>query len=60
VVHALTAAELAAYLGMTPSAVRQAVRRRHIPASGKRGRAAVYDPELVLQATGKRDRRKPT
>jgi transcriptional regulator with XRE-family HTH domain len=57
VAHALTAAELAAYLGMTPSAVRQTVRRHRIPSAGKRGRAAVYDPQLVLQATKDRDRR---
>ena len=54
---ALTAAELAAFLGVTSSAIRQVVRRHGIPAVGKAGRAKLYDPARVLAVTHPHDRR---
>jgi hypothetical protein len=55
--HAVTVAELAAYLGVTPSAVRHVIARHHIPAAGKRGRAKTYNPLRILAVTGRHDRR---
>jgi hypothetical protein len=52
----VTVAELAAYLGVTPSAVRQVVRRHGIQARGQRWKAKLYDPHDVLRHTGRRDR----
>lgn len=53
----LTVAELAAFLGVTASAVRQVVRRNGIASVGKMGRAKLYDPRTVLDACGAHDRR---
>jgi hypothetical protein len=53
----LTAAELAAFLGITESGVRQAVRRHRVPSRGKRGKAKLYNPADVLRHTGAHDRR---
>lgn len=53
----LTADEIAAFLGVTPSAVRQIVRRNGVAPTGKRGRAHLYDPREVLRHAGAHDRR---
>jgi len=53
----LTAAEIAAILGITDSGVRQIVRRHGIRSRGKRGRAKVYDPSEVIRHAGGHDRR---
>lgn len=53
----LTVTEIAAFLGVTPSAVRQIVRRNGIASTGKTGRAKLYDPRTVLDACGAHDRR---
>lgn len=55
----LTAAEIGAFLGVTPSAVRQIVRRNGIRAKGKIGKAMLYDAEEVLGHAGVLDRRAP-
>lgn len=55
----LSAVELAAYLGVTPDAVRAAVRRHHIPPAGRRGNQKLYDPKRVLQVMGRHDRLAP-
>lgn len=55
----LTAAELAAFLGITSSGVRQVIRRKQIAHVGMRGRAKLYDPDEVFRHTGVQDRRKP-
>lgn len=52
----LTAAELAAYLGVTASAIRHLVRRHAIPSTGQRWKAKLYDPADVLRHTGHHDR----
>lgn len=57
---ALTAAEIAAFLGVTPAAVRQIVSRKGIQANGKVGRAKTYDPLEVLRHAGTHDRRSTT
>lgn len=51
-----TVVELAAYLGVTPSAVRQTVRRHGIQSRGQRWKAKLYDPHDVLRHTGHSDR----
>lgn len=53
----LTAAELAAFLGITAAGVRQIVKRNGIRPTGKRGRANEYDPREVLRHAGTHDRR---
>ena len=54
----LTAAELAAFLGITASGVRQLVRRHRIVATGKRhGGAKVYVAKQVIRCAGADDRR---
>lgn len=53
----LTAAEIAAFLGITASGVRQIVRRNQITSRGKRGKAHVYDIRDVLRHAGVHDRR---
>ena len=55
--NALTAAELAAFLGMTASGVRNIVSRKHITPIGKRGKANLYDSREVIRHAGARDRR---
>jgi DNA-binding transcriptional MerR regulator len=52
----VTVAELAAYLGITPSAVRHIVRRHRIQPRGQRWKAKLYDPHDVLRHTGRHDR----
>ena len=52
----VTVAELAAYLGITPSGVRQVIRRHGVPARGQRWKAKLYDPHDVLQHSGRHDR----
>jgi predicted site-specific integrase-resolvase len=52
----LTAAEIAAYLGISASGVRQVIRRRKIKPAGQRWKAYVYDPDDILRHTGNRDR----
>ncbi len=54
----LTAAEIAVILGVSPSAVRQIVRRHGIHACGKRGKAKLYRLETVIRHAGGHDRRK--
>lgn len=53
----LTAAELAAYLGLTAAGVRSLIRNHSIPPTGKRGRANEYDARTVLDTLGVHDRR---
>lgn len=53
----LTAAELAAYLGMSASGVRQAIRRNGVTARGAQHKAKLYLPADVLRHTGRHDRR---
>lgn len=53
----LTIAELAAFLGMTPSGLRNVISRKQIAAVGKRGKAKVYDPRDVIRHAGPHDRR---
>lgn len=53
----LTAAEAAAFLGISAGAVRQIVRRHHIPAVGKRGHAKVYWMHEIARHAGAHDRR---
>ena len=55
--RALTAAEIAAYLGMTSAGVRKIVQRAEIKPVGKLGRAHLYDPREVLRHAGAYDRR---
>jgi len=52
----VTVAELAAYLGVTASAVRHVVRRHGILPVGARWKAKLYDPAEVLRHTGHHDR----
>ena len=56
----LTAAEIGAFLGITPGAVRLIVHRHHIPARGKAGRAKLYDAHEVIRHAGTHDRRMTT
>ena len=53
----LTVAELAAFLGMTQSGLRNVISRRRIQPAGKgHFGAKLYDPRDVLRHTGSRDR----
>lgn len=52
----LTAAEIAAFLGVTPGRVRQIVSKHAIPRRGRRGRAPTYDVREVVRHTGVTDR----
>jgi len=52
----LTAAELAAVLGITAAGVRQIVRRHRIRPVGKDGRAHLYEPRSVLRHATPLDR----
>jgi hypothetical protein len=53
----MTAAELAAFLGMTASGVRNVISRKRIPPIGKRGKANLYDSLEVIRHAGAHDRR---
>jgi len=53
----VTAAELAAFLGMSASGVRNVISRKHIAPIGKRGKANLYDSREVIRHAGARDRR---
>lgn len=53
----LTAAEIAAFLGITAAGVRQVVKRHDISARGKLGKANLYDPREVIRHAGSHDRR---
>jgi predicted transcriptional regulator len=53
----LTAAEIAHFLGVTPSAVRHIVRRQEIAAAGKIGKAKTYWLHEVTKAAGSHERR---
>lgn len=53
----LTAAELAAFLGITAAGVRQIVKRKSIEPVGKDGKAHLYDVDEVLRHAGTHDRR---
>lgn len=52
----MTVAEIAAFLGMSPSGVRQVVRRHRIRSNGRHGRALTYSPAEVLLHAGAHDR----
>lgn len=52
----LTAAEIGAVLGVTSSAIRQAVRRHDLHHVGKEGRAKLYWTHEVGAAIGGHDR----
>ena len=54
--NALTAAELAAFLGMTASGVRNVISRKRIAPVGKRGKANLYDSRQVIRHAGAHDR----
>lgn len=56
-VNRLTAAEIAAFLGMTSAGVRQIIRRNGIQHQGKRGKAHLYDVHEILRNAGAHDRR---
>jgi hypothetical protein len=56
-VNRLTAAEIAAFLGLTQSGMRSIIHRAGIQPVGKRGKAHLYDPAEVLRHAGHRDRR---
>jgi hypothetical protein len=56
-VNRLTAAELAAFLGLTAAGVRKVIERHGIAHQGKRGKAHLYDPAEVLRHAGGHDRR---
>lgn len=53
----LTAAELAAFLGITAAGVRKIVQRHQIKPKGRDGRAHLYDVDQVLRHAGVQDRR---
>lgn len=53
----LTAAELAAFLGITAAGVRSLIRNHEIRPVGKRGRANLYDARAVVDTLGTHDRR---
>jgi chromosome segregation and condensation protein ScpB len=53
----LTAAEIAAFLGVTATAVRSIVHRKQVRPVGKTGRANLYDPRDILRHAGTHDRR---
>lgn len=57
---ALTAAELAAFLGITAAGVRQIIRRHKIRPIAKQGRAHLYDPDTILRHATALDRRART
>jgi hypothetical protein len=52
----LTAAEIAAYLGVTPGRVRQLIVQHCVAATGRRGRASLYAVDDIVRHTGARDR----
>lgn len=56
-VRLLTAAELAAFLGLTAAGVRSLIRNHGIEPSGKLGRANLYDARKVVDTLGPHDRR---
>jgi hypothetical protein len=56
-VNALTVAELAVFLGMTTSGVRNIISRKRIAPIGKRGKANLYDSREVIRRAGAHDRR---
>lgn len=51
-----TVAEIAAYLGVSASAIRHVVRRHGIEPVGHNWKAKLYVPAEVLRHTGHRDR----
>lgn len=53
----LTAAELAAFLGITAAGLRSLIRNHEIRPAGKRGRANLYDAPAVIDTLGAHDRR---
>lgn len=53
----LTAAEIGALIGVTPSAVRQIVRREGIEAAGQDGKAKLYWFGDIKRHVGGHDRR---
>lgn len=52
----ITAAEAAAFLGVTSSAVRHIVRRHGIEAVGRQGRAKLYWMHEIVRHAGAHDR----
>lgn len=52
----LTAAELAAFLGLTAAGVRSLIRNHQIEPVGKRGKANEYDARQVIDTLGGHDR----
>lgn len=52
----MTVKEIAAYLGVTEQAVRNVVMRKGVRRKGSRWKAALYDPNDILQHTGHDDR----
>lgn len=56
----LTVKELAAFLGMTESGVRNVISRHRVKRKGTGGhKAALYEPDDVLRHTGTQDRLSP-
>ena len=56
-VNRLTAAEIAAFLGLTAAGVRKMVEREGIRPVGKEGRAHLYDARPFIDKVGGHDRR---
>jgi hypothetical protein len=56
-VNHLTAAELAAFLGVTATSVRSLIHRHGIKPVGKAGRAHLYDARAFVDTVGGHDRR---
>jgi hypothetical protein len=56
-VNHLTAAELAAFLGLTTAGVRSLIRNHGIQPIGKSGKANLYDARTVVDTLGGHDRR---
>lgn len=54
--RAATVVDIAAYLGVTPSRVRQIVARHGIEPTGRRWKAKLYDPREVFRHAGAHDR----
>jgi len=55
----VSAAEIAAFLGMSASGVRNIISRNHIQPIGKRGKANLYNAREVIRHAGAHDRRAP-
>jgi hypothetical protein len=55
--RAVTTIELAAFLGVTQTAIRVMAHRHKINPVGKQGRSNLYHPKTFIAAVGSHDRR---